>query len=287
MFPAVVTARALGVLIVLASLPVTARAAESFDGCKGYIDTLPAVISTPGVWCLRKDVGTGIATGTALSIAANNVTLDCNGFRVGGLAGGPDSQAWGIASTALATTIRGCSVRGFAVGIRPGGHGALVEDNRLEGTTAIGIWVGGDAALVRRNRLLDIGGRADPASAIVSEDVDRVELRDNEIDGVASTGASVQGFALVGGVGHLVAGNTLRGLVPGTESPAGGIVLSGATAIVAGNQLESPSSNGAALSCTDTENIVRDNSMLGFASGIAGSGCNDDGGNVHRPLDGG
>ena len=52
------------------------------------ITTLPATISTPGIYCLKQDESTAIESGAAIAITANNVTLDCNGYRLGGLQAG-------------------------------------------------------------------------------------------------------------------------------------------------------------------------------------------------------
>src|SRR5690606_11400981 len=55
--------RPLAALILLAAVaglafaPGNARA-ENHHTCEGFIDALPATISTQGVWCLRKDLAT-------------------------------------------------------------------------------------------------------------------------------------------------------------------------------------------------------------------------------------
>ena len=68
--------------------PASALAAESYDNCTGFIDSLPATVSTQGTWCLRANLSTAMASGDAIAVAANNVTLDCNDFKIGGLAAG-------------------------------------------------------------------------------------------------------------------------------------------------------------------------------------------------------
>src|SRR5688572_6057109 len=133
-----------------------ARAARSYDACTGYIDSLPATISTSGHWCLRKDLATGITQGTAITVAANNVTLDCNDFKLVGVTAGPNTLTHGIVASGRAnTTVRNCVVRGFLVGLQLTGNGHVVEDNLLDANTDHGIWITGDDALIRRNRILD------------------------------------------------------------------------------------------------------------------------------------
>lgn len=73
-------ARALCLLFVLLQLPASVWAAESYDNCTGYVDAVPAVITTQGTWCLRQDLATSLTSVTAITISVNNVTLDCNEF---------------------------------------------------------------------------------------------------------------------------------------------------------------------------------------------------------------
>ena len=75
-------------LLAMAGAPHVAQAAESYDSCKGFITSLPVSISTPGTWCLKQDLATSLASGNAVTILANDVTLDCNGFKIDGTAAG-------------------------------------------------------------------------------------------------------------------------------------------------------------------------------------------------------
>ena len=134
------------VLGSLCLLPGNARAAQSYDNCAGFIDSLPATISTQGVWCLRKDLATSMTSGNAINITTNNVTIDCNDFKIGGLGAGNASTTSGIyANNRQNVTVRHCNVRGFHYGIIfNGGAGHLVEDNRLDNSLYRGIYVSGD-----------------------------------------------------------------------------------------------------------------------------------------------
>src|SRR5690606_3094851 len=142
----------------LSAVPGKANA-ETYATCTGFIDSLPATISTQGVWCLRKNLSTAITEGSAIVIATNNVTIDCNGFKVGGLAGGEYTLAMGIRATDRQNvTVRHCNVRGFYCGVQLSGAGHLVEDSRFDNSSYAGIYVRGDNNLVRRNRVYDTGG---------------------------------------------------------------------------------------------------------------------------------
>ncbi|HEY0660998.1 MAG TPA: NosD domain-containing protein [Lysobacter sp.] len=267
----------LATLTLAPSPPV--RAAKAYDNCTGFIDTLPATIATAGTWCLRKDLGTAMASGNAITIATNNVTLDCNDFKLGGLAAGPGTNANGIyANDRLNATVRHCKVRGFRTGIRleGDGDGHVVEDNRLDSNTWIGIQVNGDGSVVRRNEVRDTIGTATYSIGIYV--FDNVDVLDNLVDLVVSIPADTDGQAygiyLVSSNGGRIAGNNVRRLL----SKSGGTVTAIKTATswahvrdntLTGNLGSANVSRG--VWCDDDGNgsgvykvIVQDNSFLGF-----------------------
>jgi parallel beta-helix repeat protein len=199
-----------------------ARAAESYDNCAGTISSLPAVITTQGVWCLKSDLSTNITSGYAIAIQTNNVTVDCNDFKLGGLAAGNGSAAIGIyANNRQNTTVRHCNVRGFYYGIDLyDGAGQLVEDNRLDNNLNRGIIVTGENDTVRRNRVYDTGGASGnfEVYAITAD----ASVIDNEVSGVFPGPNATD--AVVGGIqafGLVARGNRVSNLTP---SPSGFVV---------------------------------------------------------------
>ena len=194
-----------------------AIAAESYDNCTGFIDSLPATIATQGVWCLRQHLSTAIASGNAITIATNNVTIDCNDFKVGGLAAGDTSQAIGIQSLERQNaTVRQCALRGFRTGIQLfEGSGHLVEDNRLDNNLYVGIRVTGEGNLVQRNRVFDTGGYPAPESQHEIHGIHvNADVIDNVVDGVFGTNAYSIAVGIEGdGPGTVIHGNRVRGVV--------------------------------------------------------------------------
>src|SRR5437773_11688813 len=61
------------------------------------ITAVPTTITAPGVYCFTQDITTGISSGYAVQILANNVVLDLNGHRLQGQAAGLGTLATGIA----------------------------------------------------------------------------------------------------------------------------------------------------------------------------------------------
>lgn len=279
-----------GVLLVAFSLtPMSARAAQSYDNCTGFIDSLPAVITTPGTWCLRKDLSTAMAVGKAIDVQANNITIDCNDFKLGGLAAGPGTDAAGISSQGVNTTVRRCNVRGFriGVGIGSGGLGHVVEDNRFDGNTSKAIVVHGDSSVVRRNHVLTTGGSsiAPELFAIGIYAIGDVDILDNTISGVIPStvdpnyGTAYGIFTSTNGGGS-ISGNRVRGLVSvgdGLVSAIynydnGRIIMRGNTVVGTGSE--------SGFYCQNATAHAKDNVILGFDNALIN--CIDQG-NVTTP----
>jgi len=150
--------------LVVTSLSLAPAQAETIN-CTP-IASLPYTISTQGVYCLKGNLGTDMAMGNAIEIATNNVVLDLNGFKLGGLAAGPSTWATGIyADQRQNIVIRNGTVRGFFHGIFLGDYGSmttsqghLVEDIRADMNKSVGIWVRGQGNILRNNQIVDTGG---------------------------------------------------------------------------------------------------------------------------------
>ena len=271
-------------LLALLLLPRQALAAESYDNCTGFIDSVPATISTQGVWCLRKNVSTAIESGYAISITANNVTIDCNDFKIGGLGGGIGTSTYGVyASDRANTVVRRCNIRGFYYGTMLSGSGHVVEENRFDGNTYAAIWVQGDGSTVRNNEVRDTGGSAfTTGSAIGIVAYDGVDLIGNTVSGVAPSAYNGNGHAygiLSRGyaAGGSAIGNRVRGLAPEGTGLAYGIYNEGSSRmILRGNDVAGVGSPGSVgLYCEDNRATSRDNVISGFE--IPVSTCFSDG----------
>lgn len=186
------------------------------------ISALPAVITTQGTYCLKKDLATAMASGMAIDIQTNNVTLDCNGYKLGNLAAGPSTLAYGIWADGRSNiSVRGCNVRGFRFGILLVDEadiepvGALVEDNRVEGSIQRGITVIAKGSVIRRNLVRGIGGSAVNPSCSGIFAGGSIDVLDNTVDGVACGAHVAYGLYLnlaLDRHGMLVAGNRIRNI---------------------------------------------------------------------------
>jgi hypothetical protein len=266
-------------LLALACCAPSAHAAESYDSCTGFINSLPATISTPGTWCLNKTLSTALASGPAIKITANDVTIDCNDFRIVGTA---DATAATTGITAVDrhdTEVRNCHVRGFRTGLLLTGSGQLVEDNRFVGNLHVGIEVRGDGAMIRRNLVLDTGGstratlRTTAYGMIVGDNADVV---DNTIDGVQPAGDTTElrnptGIRTHDNLSGTISGNRIRSLVAGGGGVDRGIDNVGNDGVVIVDNVINGRGypGGAGIQCTDDSGTLVRNIIIGFTSGIA------------------
>jgi parallel beta-helix repeat protein len=282
----------------LCLLPGSARA-ETYDTCTGFIDSLPTTINTQGTWCLRGNLSTAINSGKAITIATNNVTIDCNNFKIGGLGAGLGTFAEGIGASARSNaTIRNCNIRGFRLGINldgASGGNHLVEDNLLDSNTFVGIAVDGDGSMVRGNVVSDTGGTTLTADTrawgIVTSGT--VDIIDNTVSNVVSYQAS--GSATATGIGAFVnAGgaiqrNRVRGLVPG---PAAGADQQGIASInvgshpeisdnvIVGTGVDGLTDTGVYCNGPGAAALAYNNRILRFGAGTAVSSNCIDAGNI-------
>lgn len=253
----------------------------SYDTCTGFITSLPAAISTKGVWCLKHHLSTSLSSGPAISISGDNVTIDCNGFKVGGLAAGGAPGLTGIAATNRQSIIvRDCNVRGFNAGIRLTGNSFLVEDNRVDGSTRVGIEVLGERNLVRRNRVLDIGGDAQ-SSGGSSGIWAAADIFDNTVALVSSARPELPPQAIVAaGAGTAVRGNRVSDVLVSSSGSGVGIrVLADHVRVVDNHIVATPAASGTGLlGASAGSTFCGRNTSAGFSTAF--SGCQDMGGNA-------
>jgi parallel beta-helix repeat protein len=142
---------------------LAAPAAAETTNCMNIV-SLPAVLSAQGVYCLKQDLATNMTSGAAITINNNNITIDFNGFKLGGLGGGQGTQASGVYALGRNNiTLRNGNIRGFKTGIYLNGSnggpesGHLVENNLVDSSTSTGIFAAGSGVTIRGNRVVNTG----------------------------------------------------------------------------------------------------------------------------------
>ena len=290
-----ILALALAALCIPAS---GASAASSYDSCVGFIDVVPIVISTPGRWCLRQNITTSDSAVYAINIATNNVTIDCNGFRLSNLPAGIGTRSSGIVAfqANAQVTVRNCMIEGFAYGTyiatNPPGTGYVIENNRFSQNRWYGVRLAGVGSVVRGNIVTNTGRLPNADSGTGIHAAGNVEVIDNVVDGVSGDG-SVSNFTPIGiyagndafipvlATGVQVRGNRVRNLIQIGRGQAEGISVDGPAMSVRDNLIvQRDQTPGWGVVCADGDGRVRDNVIQNYTSAIAIGICIDDGGNA-------
>jgi hypothetical protein len=130
------------------------------------IAAVPYTITTPGAYCLARDLSFSASSSTAISIQASNVLLDFNGHRLAGPAtvGPANSNGISAANGVVNLTIRNGTVQGFLCGIYLGAgwntdayRGHVIEQMRVIDSYGIGILAAGRGTVIRDNQIVGIG----------------------------------------------------------------------------------------------------------------------------------
>jgi len=226
------TAKLAASLLVLLAWVLGAVPAQAETVNCTPVTALPAVITVQGVYCFTGDLTTAMTSGAAITINTNNVVLDLNGFKLGGLAAGPGTSAFGIrADDRQNITIKNGTIRGFFQGILLDSGGAsqghVVEDIRADQNTAVGIQVHGSGIIVRNNQVVATGGtttqgpNADAFGIVVSGAGPRV--LNNDVINTFKQGTGIaRGIDLIGGPGGMAVNNRITGADIGIQFDGSG-----------------------------------------------------------------
>jgi hypothetical protein len=274
---------ALCTLLLAAPRPAQA---ETVSTCVGYIDSVPATITTQGTWCMRKDLSTAIASGAAITVSVNNVIIDCNDFKLGGLAAGPDTTAFGIRTIdRINVRVRNCAIRGFRQGLYLRGAGHSVVDSRFDNNTRSGVNIEGDGLQILRNTVRDTGGATNDTVAGILARGDGV-VRDNQVHRVFADGLH-WGYGILAYMEMgTVAGNSVAGVQGGASASMASRGISNqqqlSNAILADNYVSfNPAqTSGWGIGCSGA--VAARNTVHGHTTGVYGD-CVNGGGNFSNP----
>ncbi|MCR5855629.1 right-handed parallel beta-helix repeat-containing protein [Mesorhizobium sp. J428] len=181
------------------------------------IETVPVVITAQGIYCLKHDLATSMTSGTAILVNTNNVTIEMNGFKLGGLGGGTNTTAYGIASYSRQNvTVRNGTVRGFYNNVyMSGGLGQIVEDLRLDGARGNGLFLAGSNLIARNNFITNTGeGAGSSASGIYVDTGYQVSITGNIIGSVSETSTS-NGIRVEFAEQSVIDSNEIHGVIGG------------------------------------------------------------------------
>ncbi len=229
-------------MAVAAALLTTSAKAASLGTCT-EIPFVPFTISVQGVYCLQGNKASPNQNVTMITINTNNVTIDLNGFKLGGLNAGLTTTATAIfAQDRKNITIRNGTIRGFQIGVwldqdagTSSGH--LLENLLLEQNRFIGAQVEGSGNVIRNNRVENTGP-GDPgteADGIFVQDASNSVIADNVVSGVSEDDFAI-GIRVLNSALIEVRGNTILDTRDATTKD--GIKINSSTdVIVIGNRI--------------------------------------------------
>jgi len=213
------------------------------------ITTLPTVITSQGVYCLTGNLTTNMTSGNAIEIQTNNVTIDLNGWKLGGQAAGPGTLTNGIrANQRKNITIKNGTIRGFFYGIflndsnpYTTSQGHLIEDIRADNNTSVGMIISGRGNIVRRNQVVDTGGTTQVGNVYGILFVGPGgRVLNNDISGTAATGSSVGiGLRLYTAKGTVIEGNRIDDVSSGSGATYGIYIYGSNDVLARGNSITS------------------------------------------------
>jgi hypothetical protein len=253
--------------ILMAAIPVPFADAETVH-CTP-VRWLPANISRPGVYCLDRDLSTGMTGGQAINVDSNDVVLDLNGHTLDGSAAGLATEAVGIRSSGHANvTVRNGTVRGFLTGVslqNLGGYGLVVHQIRADHNTSTGITVTGQGVIVRGNQVLATGGSTSPLGtrtfgiAVIGPGG---AITGNLVSDSTTAGAYTYGIHAANSNGIVIEGNAVtNGTLPAGFDSYGILMPFSKSVVVAGNRITN-SKYGIAFS-SFAEAVCRENLISG------------------------
>ncbi|HVC37821.1 MAG TPA: hypothetical protein VNF46_05405 [Gammaproteobacteria bacterium] len=226
-------------LALLMAMLATSIQAETIN-CTP-ITALPATITAQGIYCLTHKLGTSQTSGTAITINANNVTLDLNGWKVDGGSAGTGTSAYGIFSNSDNVTIKNGIVRGFSVAIYLAGTGDVVQDVLVDSNLYVGIWTAGPGAKIEHNQVVNTGNSP-------------------------TTNNSTWALAIEGNTSTVI-NNTVSGVTPNGSGFADGIQTGGTRSTVRDNTV-SNTAGGTSYGIVVDDGIAVNNTVSGFVTGI-------------------
>lgn len=239
--------------LVLTSLLAMSPAHAETTNCTA-ITSLPTTITSQGVYCLTGNLGTSITSGNAVTINANNVTLDMNGFKLGGLGAGDGTLATGISAFQRKNiTIKNGIIRGFYRGIRlydnspyTTSQGHVVQNILADQNTRTGIELEGRGITLRNSRVVDTGGSTQISYAVgIDVTGSGINVLDNQVIRTTSTDSgNATGILLNLVTDTMVKDNRLSEVVALGTGAGSGITILNSSDVVVRNNLISQADSG-------------------------------------------
>jgi hypothetical protein len=233
------------------------------------ISSVPFVITQQGTHCLKSDLATSMSSGTAITVNNHNVIIDLNGYKLGGLGAGENTNAIGIsASGRQNVTIRNGTIRGFRINVYfdgAGSSGHIIENIRSESARGASIALTGSNSVVRNNLVNGTGlpGKTDAYGITLAGE--NISVLGNIINGVTAS-QIVRGIAAFEATAVIVDGNEIRGLQGNLKF---GVSLDGPRHVIRNNTIVNSVAGSYGISADPGSGCI-DNVISNFAIPLTG-----------------
>jgi hypothetical protein len=209
------TAVALVAPAVVAAVALFAAAPAGAEGCRP-IDSIPYTIDEPGLYCLVCDFQTDLDVGAAITVDADNVTIDFQQFSIDNRSAGWGTGAIGVQAYERSdVVVRNGTLMGFFEGVSLSGplgvqtsNNHLVEDMRIAYSIRNGIGINGFGSVVRRNVVYETGNAEEVGTGIFLTGW-RHHVVDNDVERVLPPKGSTGISFTSGGDNHLAENNRI------------------------------------------------------------------------------
>lgn len=195
------------------------------------ITSVPYTIGSSGTYCFTRNLTANMPSSTAITIAANDVVLDMNGFALDNSTAGSATQAIGIGWGGQRGAIRNGTLRGFAQGINSGAEEGVIENMLIVGSTMWGMYITADSVVIRNNRIAKTGGSPTFGMSIgMWVSAQNARIINNDISDVVNGLATSYGIFSTGSNDSVIADNRVSKVsTTCTGCMSNGIYLGGAT----------------------------------------------------------
>jgi hypothetical protein len=288
--------------ICVAALIAAGGISNAFAACTP-ITAVPVTITAPGNYCFASNLSYAQPNAASplpvISISANDVTLDLNGYTLSGTyaAGTSSTQDVGIVvgSATLGrknTVIRNGTIKGFYMGVSMISADSLVESLALLDIVAVGMTTGGTSAsgnMIRNNRIslnsASYNGTAPQFFGVgISSMGNRNSVTGNTVSFAPTPYADPTGISIRDADSSLVSNNYVSGANnTGTPDWSNGtdIKLNGANAVFVENNRIDLFQYGISFSY-GSYHVYRDNTTthVNQPYTVTSAGVKDGGGNI-------
>lgn len=197
------------------------------------IDHAPYVITDPGSYCLPTSYTVNIATGSAIEVLSDDVSIDFAGNTLRNV-NGTGTRALGVsARDKWNIQVSGGTVAGFQHGVHidtangscssAGGSGYRVESMRIENSMRSGISLTGCRLVARNNWVSKTGINSFIPATGISLRGTLISAVDNDVQGIVGEPRASSGINISIGTG-IVEGNRIQASPNGIAMPVGGLV---------------------------------------------------------------